>query len=197
MRGGRYLCNNCERGVIYKVDKSKGIEVYVDADFTSGWVSADADNADNVLSRTGSVICYAIYPLIWCSKLQTEIALSTAEVEYIAMSHALQDTIPIQTLVKEVSCIFQLLEPITDFCITVHENNLSAMSMAESLKFTPRTKHIAIKYHHFRSRVQTSSNKSGDVRLKYISTKQQLADIFTKPLDYDSFFKLRHMLCGW
>ena len=197
MRIGRYLCNNCERGVIYKVDKSKGIEVYVDADFAGGWASADADNADNVLSRTGFVICYANCPLIWCSKLQTEIALSTAEAEYIAMSHALRDTIPIQNLVKEVSCIFQLPEPITDFCITVHEDNLSAISMAESLKFTPRTKHIAIKYHHFRSRVQTSSNKSGDIRLKYISTKQQLADILTKPLDDDSFFKLRHMLCGW
>jgi len=197
MRIGRYLCNNCERGVIYKVDKTKGIEVYVDADFAGGWVSADADNADNVFSRTGFVICYANCPLIWCSKLQTEIALSTAEAEYIAMSHALRDTIPIQNLVKEVSCIFQLPEPLTDFCITVHEDNLSAISMAESLKFTPRTKHIAIKYHHFRSRVQTSFNKSGDIRLKYISTKKQLADILTKPLDDDSFFKLRHMLCGW
>ncbi len=197
MRIGRYLCNNCERGVIYKVDKTKGIEVYVDADFAGGWVSADADNADNVFSRTGFVICYANCPLIWCSKLQTEIALSTAEAEYIAMSHALRDTIPIQNLVKEVSCIFQLPEPLTDFCITVHEDNLSAISMAESLKFTPRTKHIAIKYHHFRSRVQTSFNPSGDIKIKYISTKLQLADIFSKPIDDTSFIKLRHMLCGW
>ena len=197
MRLGRYLCNNCDRGIVYKVDKSKGIEVYVDADFAGGWSCADSDNADNVLSRTGFTICYANCPIIWCSKLQTEIALSTAEAEYIAMSHALRDTIPIQNLIKEISCIFQLPEPITDFCITVHEDNLSAISMAESLKFTPRTKHIAIKYHHFRSRVQTSFNKSGDIRLRYISTKLQKADILTKPLDDSSFFKLRHMLCGW
>jgi hypothetical protein len=194
---GRYLCNNCERGIIYKVDRSKGIEVYVDADFAGGWSSADAEIADNVLSRTGFIICYANCPLIWCSKLQTKIELSTAEAEYIAMSHALRDTIPIQNLVKEVSCLFHLPEPITDFCITVHEENLSAISMAESLKFTPCTKHIAIKYHHFPSRVPTSFNKSGDIKLKYILTKQQLADILTKPLDDDSFFKLRHMLCGW
>ena len=197
MRIGHYLCNNCDCGIIYKVDKSNGIEVYVGADFAGGWISADSENADNVLSRTGFVICYANCPLIWCSKLQTEIALSTAEAEYIAMSHASRDTIPIQNLVKEVSCIFHLPEPITDFCITVHEDNLSAISMAESLKFTPRTKHIAIKYHHFRSRVQTSFNKSGDIKLKYISTKQQLADILTKPIDDGSFFKLRYMLCGW
>ncbi len=113
------------------------------------------------------------------------------------MSHALRDTIPIQNLVKEVICIFHLPEPITDFCITIHEDNLSAISMAESLKITPRTKHIAIKYHHFLSRVQTSFNKSEDIKLKYILTKQQLADILTKPIDDDRFFKLRYMLCGW
>jgi hypothetical protein len=78
-RIGHYLCNNCKQGIMYKVDKSKGIEVYVDADFTGGWRSADADNAGNVLSQTGFVICYANCPLVWCSKLQTEIALSTAE----------------------------------------------------------------------------------------------------------------------
>jgi hypothetical protein len=134
---GRYLCNNCERGITYKVDKTKGIKVYVDADFAGCWSVADADNADNVLSQTGFVICYANCPWVWCSKLQTEIALLTAEAKYIAMSHALRETIPIQNLVKEVSCIFHLPDPITDFCITVHEDNLSAISMAESLKFTP------------------------------------------------------------
>ncbi len=97
MRIGWYLCNNCDRGITYKVDRSKGIKVYVNADFAGGWSSADAENADNVLSRTGFVVCYANCPLVWCSKLQTEIALSTAEAEYIAMSHALRDTIPIQT----------------------------------------------------------------------------------------------------
>ncbi len=113
------------------------------------------------------------------------------------MLHALQETIPVQNLVKEISCIFLLPDPLTDFCITVHEDNLSAIAMAESLKFTPCTKHIGIKYHHFRSRVWTSFNKSGDIKLKYISSKQQIADIFTKPVDDDTFFKLCHMLCGW
>jgi hypothetical protein len=64
MRIGRYLCDNCNSGIIFKVDKKKGLEVYVDADFAGGWSSADADNADNVLSRTGFVICYANCPLV-------------------------------------------------------------------------------------------------------------------------------------
>jgi len=197
MRIGRYLCDNPEGGIIYKVDRTKGLEVYADADFAGGWSTADSENADCVLSRTGFVICYANCPVIWCSKLQTEIALSTAEAEYIAMSHALRETIPVQNLIKEIHCIFDLPNPMTDFNITLHEDNLSAIAMAESMKFTPRTKHIAIKYHHFRSRVHTTFNKSGDIKLKYISTKKQLADIFTKPLDAESFFTLRKMLSGW
>ncbi len=194
---GQYLCNNCKHGIIYKVKKSIGTEAYVDTDFTGGWSSADAENANNVLSRNGFILCYANCPLIWFSKLQTEIVLSTVEAEYIAMSHALWDTIPVQNLVKEVSFIFLLPDSITNFCIMVHEDNLSAILMAESLKFTPCTKHIAIKIHHFHSRVQASFNKMGDTKLKYISTKLQLADIFTKPVDDDSFFKLCHILCGW
>jgi hypothetical protein len=179
------------------VDKSKGLEVYADTDFAGGWSAADSENADNVLSRTGFVICYANCPIIWCSKLQTEIALSTAEAEYIAMSHALRETIPIQNLIKEISCIFHMPTPMTDFCITLHEDNLLAIAMAESLKITPRTKHIAIKYHHFYSRVRTSSSKSGDIKMKSISTKKQLADIFTKPVDSVGFFALCMMLSGW
>jgi hypothetical protein len=197
MHIGRYLCDNCERGIIFKVDKTNGLEGYADADFAGGWSCTDAGNVDNVLSRTGFIICYANCPLIWCSKLQTEIALSTAEAEYMAMSHALHDMIPVQNLVKEVSCIFDMPNSITDFCITCHEDNLLAIAMAESLKFTPRTKHIAIKYHDFRSRVQTFFNKSGDIKIKYIYSKLQLADIFTKPLENESFCRCRNMLCGW
>jgi hypothetical protein len=104
---------------------------------------------DNAISNW---LCYLLCncPVIWCSKLQTKIALSTAEAEYIAMSNALHKTIPIQNLIKEIHCISDLPNPMTDFNITLYEDNLSAIAMAESLKFTPPTKHIAIKYHHFR-----------------------------------------------
>jgi hypothetical protein len=71
MQIGRYLCNNPDGGIKYKVDKTKGLEVYAGADFAGGWNVADSENADCVLSRTGFVICYANFPVIWCSKLQT------------------------------------------------------------------------------------------------------------------------------
>ncbi len=179
------------------MDKSKGLKVYADADFAGGWSVVDSENVDNLLSRTGFVICYDNCPIEGCSKLQTKIALSTAEAEYIAMSHALHETIPIQNLIKEISCIFHMPTPMTEIYISLHEDNLLAIAMVEFLKFTPLTKRIAIKYHHFCSRVHTSSNKSGDVKIKYISTKKQLADVFTKPIDDVGFFALCMMLCGW
>ena len=117
---------------------------------------ADSKNADNVLSRTGFVIRYAGCPVIWSRKLQTDISLSTAEAEYIAMYQDLQEALTAQRLVKEINCIVPLLNSTTKFCLTVHEDNLSSISMAESLKFTPRTKHIAIKYKHFSSKVKTT-----------------------------------------
>ncbi|KAL7546696.1 hypothetical protein ACHAWF_010026 [Thalassiosira exigua] len=193
MRIGRYLYNSPDRGVIYCVDKSKGLEVYVDADFAGAWSVADTSNADNVLSHTGYVICYANSPIIWCSKLQTEIVLSTAEAEYIALSQAPREAIPIQNLLKEIDCVFPLYVPDANFCIIVHEDNQSTIAMAESLKFTPRTKHIAIKYHHFRNRVKTD----GDIVVKYLRTEDQLADIFTKPVNEHTFLTLRKLLCGW
>ena len=66
-------------GVVYNPDKEKGVQFYVDADFSSGWSQADANNAENFLSRMGYVITYAGCPVLWCNKLQTEINLITTE----------------------------------------------------------------------------------------------------------------------
>ena len=94
--------------MIYCPNSEKRIEVFIDADFAGGWDPEDALNADNVYSRTGYVICYAGCPIYWQSKLQTEIALSTAEAEYIALSQALRETIPMTNLMREMNVIFPL-----------------------------------------------------------------------------------------
>ena len=100
IRIGKYLADNPDSGVIYTIDNIKGLEVYVDSDFADGWDSDDSSNSDNVLSRTGFFIFYTGCPIIWSSKLQTEIALYTAEAEYITMSQALLEALPVQQLAK-------------------------------------------------------------------------------------------------
>ena len=62
LRLGRYLLDTRKRGIIYKPDKTEDLECYVDADFAGGWTKADADDADNVLSRMGYIIMYAGCP---------------------------------------------------------------------------------------------------------------------------------------
>jgi hypothetical protein len=116
---GWYLLSTKEQGMIYAPDSSKGLEVFVDADFAGGWNPGDASNADNVYSCTGYVICYSGCPMFWLSKLQTEIALSTAKAEYIALSQALRETIPMTNLMREMNVIFPLHLPKPRFILTV------------------------------------------------------------------------------
>ena len=134
---------------------------------------------------------YAGCPLIWGSKLQSEIALSTAEAEYIALSQVLREVIPAMNLMVELNVVFPMQLSKPGFCL-VHEDNPLCIAMANSKKMKPRTKHIALKYHHSRHFVQREK-----IRIEYINTKEQLADIFTKPLPDCDFIRLRNGLCRW
>ena len=114
------------------------------------------------------------------------------EIEYIALSSAMREVIPFLGLMKETAGLFGLLTRDPVFRCTVQEDNESGITVAKSPKFTPRTKHIAIKYHHFRRFVS-----DGTIIIKSIDMAEQIADIFTKPLGEKSFCFLRHQLMGW
>ena len=101
-RIGYYLLETIDKGLVYKVDKNKGLEYFVDTDFTGGWTPNDPLNPDNVLSRSRFVIMYAGIPIFWRSKLQTEIALSTCKAEYIALSAVMREVIPLIQLLKDL-----------------------------------------------------------------------------------------------
>ena len=188
----RYLKSSKDKGLILRTEKKKGIECYVDASFASGWRPDNANDASNVLSRTGYIIYYAGCPVHWCSKMQTEIALSTAEAEYIALSQAMRETIPLMRFMTELDVIFPIHLPKPKLFSKIFEDNEACISMATSIKFTPRTKHLALKYHHFRSWVS-----KGLLEVVHVPTTQQLADTFTKPLDHQLFTKFRYEISGW
>ena len=77
----KYLLDTNDEGIIFQPDPTKGRECHVDADFSGGWASGEHSNPEAVLSCTGFVISYAGCLIYWCSKLQTEICLSTTESE--------------------------------------------------------------------------------------------------------------------
>ena len=72
------------------------------------------------------------------------------------------------------------------------EGNNGALELAREPKYRPRTKHITIKYHHFCEHVKIKT-----IRVLAINTKEQIVDIFTKPLEKASFENLRYKLMGW
>ena len=73
----------------------------------------DADETSSVYSRTGYVIMYAGCPLHWISKLQSEVSLSTTESEYIALSQAMRDLIPLIDLLEEIDKTIPVYKPKT------------------------------------------------------------------------------------
>ena len=135
-RLGPYLSHIRKEGIVYSPNTSKGLECYVDTDFAGGWQEENADDAEKVMLRTVMVIMYANCPIFWRSSLQTEIALSTAEAEYIALSSALRQVFSLMTMMEEINEVFLLLisKP-KSFC-KVYEDNQSCIKMATGTKFS-------------------------------------------------------------
>jgi hypothetical protein len=202
----RYLKHSPNEGILLRPDSSKGIQCFVDADFANGWNSSDCEELSSVYSRTGFVIMYAGCPLVWVSKLQTEVALSTMEVEYITLSQVMRELIPLIGILEELTPVLHLNkdqphvfwkscgwdDDSNTLVANLYEDNAGAYELAKAPKMRPRTKHIALKYHHFREHVS-----NGTIKINLIGTKDQIADIFMKALDKPSFKHLRRLLCGW
>ena len=74
----------------------------------------------------------------------------------------------------------------------VFEDNSGALELANNPKLRPRAKRLAVRLHHFRQCVV-----DGKINVQHVDTKNQLADVFTKPLPRDTFKRLRSRLCGW
>ena len=187
----KYLIKTKDDGLNFKPTRSKCIEVYADADFCGNWMKETAeDDVSTAKSRSGYVIAYAGCPIIWASKLQTQVALSTTEAEYIALSQALRETIPVMQLLEEskqrkISSYDN--NPIVK--CKEFEDNSGALELARTPKIGPRTKHLNIVYHHFREHV-----RKGLIQVLPISTDDQIADLFTKTLPQNSFLKHRKAL---
>ena len=190
----KYLAGTKDKGIILNPDMDKSFEVYVDASFCGDWKPEAADiDVSTAKSRSGYVVSLQGCPLIWHSKLQTQVALSTTEAEYIALSQSLRDTIPIMNLMQELHDRgFTGASPIPTIHCKAFEDNSGALELAKTPKMRPRTKHINLVYHHFRSFV-----REGKVTVHHVGTKEQNADTLTKSLDQNLFVRHRKEIMGW
>ena len=194
MHLGKYLAGNRTNGIQISPSKSASFEVYADADFAGQWNKLlAAQDESTAKSRTGYIIFFAGCPLIWTSKLQTMIGLSTTECEYMALSEALRATLPLMDLVDELKskgiCTFSSVPRV--YC-KAFEDNSGALELARLPKMRPRTKHLNQLFHHFRAFV-----KNGRIKVYPIDSMEQLADVMTKPLSQNAFVPLRKKIMGW
>ena len=98
----RYLKGTMDKGIVLNPRDDYGIDCYPDADFAGLWGHEHPQDPHCARSRTGYVITLAGCPILWVSKLQTEIALSTMEAEYIALSTGMRELLGLRKLVQEV-----------------------------------------------------------------------------------------------
>jgi hypothetical protein len=106
----QYLkCTSDEGYLLCPVDFALNWDCYVDANFSRIWMSSNSDNPTSVKSCTGYVITFASCPLLWPSKLQSDIDLPTTEAEYIALSQATCDIIPKRALLYRTASIAKWL----------------------------------------------------------------------------------------
>jgi hypothetical protein len=112
-------------------------------------------------------------------KEKISVALSTAEVEYIATGHCCAQLLWMRQTLMDYGYKLSKVPLLCD--------NESAIHMADNPVEYSRTKHIDIRYHFLRDHQQ-----KGDIKIAYVNTHNHLADIFTKPLDEKSFSKLRN-----
>ena len=177
------------------------VDVYVDADFASGWGTEEGTNPDSVKSRTGFIVEVMGCPVIWCSKLQENISASTMESEYTALSMSLRAAIPLLYISSAINEGLQFFTPKRMiFRTTIHEDNMGALKLAklEPGRYTPCSKFYAIKLHWFRSWLLPNKDENIDkINIVHCDSSTQKADYMTKFLVPVKFKACRKLSMGW
>jgi hypothetical protein len=118
----------------------------------------------------------------WLSKKQSSIYLSIAKAEYIAVVTCCTQVLWMKQTLTDIQVEYD--DPIPIYC-----DNTSAINISKNPVMHSKMKHIPIKYHFLREQVVEKN-----IRVEYVGTKEQVADIFTKPLPREAFEYLRQRL---
>lgn len=148
-----------------------------------GFTDSDWANCpDTRRSVGGYLFTLGSGPISWQSKRQRTVATSSCEAEYTAAFEASKEAMWLRTLLTSID--FTPTGPTSLLC-----DNNAAIILSGDPAFHARVKHFDIRYHFLRDRVQ-----SNDISLSYINTRDNIADIFTKPLGATIFARLRTFL---
>lgn len=176
----RYFKGTTDIGITYngKHDTNTNIlEGYVDADW--------AADIDTRRSQTGYIFYLNGGPVSWQSKKQTTVALSTVEAEYMAMSAATQELLYLRQLLEDLGF------PQRN-ATTLYEDNQGTMALATGRGgMAKRTKHIDIRHHFVKEKIAAAQ-----LKIEYVPSALQRADIMTKGFAVAKFRELRELALG-
>jgi transposase InsO family protein len=177
---GREHWNTIKRILRYIKGTSDAALCYGGSEFTvRGYVDSDfAGDLEKRKSTTGYVFIIAGGAVSWVSKLQTVVALSTTEAEYMAATQACKEAIWMKKLMEELG---HKQEKILLYC-----DSQSALHIARNPAFHSRTKHIDVQYHFVREVVE-----DGSVDFQKVNTKKNPADALTKPVNTNKYIWCR------
>jgi hypothetical protein len=169
----RYLVDTPHFGLWYPRDTDFALVGFTDSDWAGDKVDRKSTSgACHFLGR--SLVC-------WSSKKQNCVSVSTAEAEYVAAASSCAQILWMRQTLRDYGLEYSKVPLLCD--------NESTIKIAYNPVLHGKTKHIEIRNHFIRDHIAR-----GDIVLSYIGTKEQLADIFTKPLDEKRFIELRHEL---
>ncbi|GJZ60005.1 retrovirus-related pol polyprotein from transposon TNT 1-94 [Tanacetum coccineum] len=166
----RYIKGTMHLGLWYP--KGSGIEtiVYADSDHAGDYV--DRKSTSGVCTFMGCCLTS------WFSKKQTALAISTTEAEYVSAGKACQQALWMKQALIDYGVG---LDNIPIMC-----DNKGAIDLSKNPVQHSRTKHIEIRHHFLRNNVQ-----KGNISIEKVSSKDNIADILTKPLKLEPFIYLR------
>ena len=177
---GRFNSLN-QLGNIEVIIYQNGKRLISEEDILEALAFVDANYArciDTRRSVTGFIFFIGASPISWQSKQQISTALNTMEAEYMAACAATQEAIWLLRVLRELGCVFT--RP-----LTIYEDNQACIHLSKNPGDFSRSKHIDTRYHFVREQVAQQT-----VILKKVETKDNLADVFTKPLDRKQFYNI-------
>ncbi|KAL0447562.1 UNVERIFIED_CONTAM: Retrovirus-related Pol polyprotein from transposon TNT 1-94 [Sesamum latifolium] len=162
-----YLKGTVGHGVVFGSQQNDPLVVgYVDSDY--------AGDLDDIRFTTGYVFTLGGGPICWKSTVQSIVALSTIEAEYMAVAEAAKEALWLNGLAKEMG--------VEQGGVQLHCDSQSAIYLAKNQVYHARTKHIDVRYYKIREFIA-----SREILLQKVHTSENAADILTKPLTIDKF----------